>query len=182
LDVDSGTVALDGADITHVKRHKVAARGLCHVPDGRGVFPALTVRENIQLFGRNLRGSDAAEMAVEAFPSLARRLDALAGSLSGGERQMLALVRPWIHKPPVVLLDEISMGLAPLVIDDVYLFLSRLSANGCALLIVEQYIGRVRELATHVYLMSKGQIAFSGLIDALGDEQEVIGHYFGSPQ
>src|SRR5439155_23951463 len=113
----AGRVTLNGADVTGQSPHRLAARGLCHVPEGRGVFPPLSVRENLVLFSAPGTEKAAIERAVDVFPRLADRLEQSAGTMSGGEQQMLALARAYISDAPVILLDEVSMGLAPVVVD-----------------------------------------------------------------
>jgi branched-chain amino acid transport system ATP-binding protein len=180
LPLQSGRVVFDGQDVTRLPAYGAAERGLCHVPEGRGVFPALSVRDNLALFGRGMPLREATEKAISAFPFIERRLDAAAGTLSGGERQMLALVRPWLTRPKIVLLDEVSMGLAPLIVDEVYAFIRRLAGEGISLLVVEQYVDRVRRFADHIYLMRNGEVRFSGPPDQLGSDEEVLGHYLGA--
>lgn len=180
LPLQSGSVVFDGRDVSKLPAHRIAERGLCHVPEGRGVFPAMTVRDNLALFGRAMPLSEAVDRAIAAFPFIERRLDAQAGTLSGGERQMLALVRPWLTRPKIVLLDEVSMGLAPLIVDEVYAFIRRLAADGISLLVVEQYVDRVRRFADHIYLMRSGEIRFSGPPDELGSDEDILGHYLGA--
>jgi branched-chain amino acid transport system ATP-binding protein len=178
--LQSGSIRFDGQDVTRLSPHQLSARGLCHVPEGRGIFPALSVRDNIALFGRGMPLGRAVDEAVEAFAFIERRIDVPAGSLSGGERQMLALVRAWLTKPKIVLLDEVSMGLAPLIVDEVYAFIRRLAEEGISLLMVEQYVDRVRRFADHIYLMRGGAIRFSGTPDELGSEEDILGHYLGA--
>jgi branched-chain amino acid transport system ATP-binding protein len=175
-----GAVRLDSKDVTGRSPYQLADAGVCHVPEGRGVFPALTVRDNLALFGKGMPLEQAVERATEAFPFIARRIDALAGTLSGGERQMLALSRAWLTKPKIVLLDEVSMGLAPLVVDEVYEFIQRLAREGTSLLVVEQYVDRIRAVADHIYLMRNGEIRFSGKPSELQSEEAILGHYLGS--
>jgi branched-chain amino acid transport system ATP-binding protein len=158
----SGSVFLDGEDVTRLSPHERAGRGLCHVPEGRGIFPALTVRDNLLL--QTARGEEAAgiEIAVSAFPILGRRLKQQAGTMSGGEQQMLALASALVRRPRVVLVDEASLGLAPLLVDTIFQFLGELTQHGTSLLLVEQYVTRALELAQHVYLLEHGAIVFSG--------------------
>lgn len=180
LPLQSGRVVFDGQDVSRLPAHAAAERGICHVPEGRGVFPALSVRDNLALFGRGMPLKEAVDRSVAAFPFIERRLDAAAGTLSGGERQMLALARPWLTRPKIVLLDEVSMGLAPLIVDEVYAFIRRLAGEGISLLVVEQYVDRVRRFADHIYLMRSGEIRFSGPPDELGSDEEILGHYLGT--
>jgi len=179
LGVDKGSVRLEGADVTADASHRRAARGLCHVPEGRGIFPGLTVRQNIALHV-SARSEDAAVvMAVEAFPVLGRRLGQLAGTLSGGEQQMLALTAARVRRPDVVLLDEVSTGLAPQVIDEIFTFLASLAAGGASLLVVEQYVARALALADYVYILRNGAVAFVGEPAELTDE-DVFATYLGT--
>ncbi|HEX3790768.1 MAG TPA: ATP-binding cassette domain-containing protein, partial [Pseudonocardiaceae bacterium] len=116
----AGTITLGGRDVTYARPHVLAGRGLRHVPENRAVFGGLTVRDNLRVMaGGRLRPSTIEE-ATEAFPVLGRRLDQLAGTMSGGEQQMLALTRAYLTGPRYVLLDEVSMGLAPIVVDEIF--------------------------------------------------------------
>jgi len=174
----SGTMTLDGIDVTGHRPHQLAGRGVCHVPEGRGIFPSLTVRENLSLAG-GPGGKDALDQAVEAFPRLGERLGQTAGTMSGGEQQMLALARAYIAHPKVMLLDEVSMGLAPKVVDEIFEFLGRVAHEGASLLLVEQYVTRALALADYVYLMNRGQIAYRGEPSELQDE-DVFARYLGT--
>jgi branched-chain amino acid transport system ATP-binding protein len=156
-----GRVTLDGVDVTNASTSRLGRLGLCHVPEGRAVFPTLTVEENVRLMAPPGR-ADALDRACEAFPPLGHRLRQVAGTLSGGEQQMLALCRAYLTDPRYVLLDEVSMGLAPRVVDAIFEALRRLAAGGTALLIVEQYVAKALELADIAYLLRRGQVAFCG--------------------
>jgi branched-chain amino acid transport system ATP-binding protein len=158
----SGRVLVDGQDLTGATPHRLVAHGICHVPEGRGVFPSLSVRDNLEVQARPGTERDAVERAVSAFPRLGERMAQQAGTLSGGEQQMLALARAYIQKPAVVLLDEVSMGLAPKVVDEIFAFLAVLAAEGTSLLLVEQYVARALAAADYVYLLNRGEIAFAG--------------------
>jgi branched-chain amino acid transport system ATP-binding protein len=175
----AGSVRLDGADVTEWPAHRRAAAGLCHVPEGRGVFPSLTVRQNIALHAAPAEETQAVEAAVAAFPVLGSRLGQIAGTLSGGEQQMLALSAACVRRPRVVLLDEVSMGLAPQVIDEIFTFLADLAAAGSSLLVVEQYVARALALADYVYILSQGAVAFVGEPSELSDD-EVYAAYLGT--
>jgi branched-chain amino acid transport system ATP-binding protein len=173
-----GAVTLDGHDVTGLAPHRRAALGLCHVPERRGVFPSLTVREHLGLF-RRTAGDDAVDCALVAFPRLGERLGQTAGTMSGGEQQMLALARAYLQRPRVVLLDEVSMGLAPKVIEDIFVALRRLAADGASLLIVEQYVHLALDLADRAYILNRGQITFTGQPADLAAD-EVFEHYVGA--
>lgn len=174
----SGRIVLDGEDMTGKKAHAMARRGLCHLPEGRGIFPSLTVHDNLVL--QSPKGAERAsiEQAVESFPELGSRLRQTAGSLSGGEQQMLALARAFVSNPKIVVVDEASLGLAPLVVDRIFDTLGRIVASGASLLLVEQYVTRALDLADWVYLLNRGQVVFSGASDELRGE-DVFERYLG---
>jgi branched-chain amino acid transport system ATP-binding protein len=176
---DAGRVSLSGHDVTAEPSHARAALGLCHVPEGRGIFPSLTVRQNIALHASAGGEAAAVEVAVEAFPALGQRLGQVAGTLSGGEQQMLALSAARVRHPSVILLDEVSMGLAPQVIDQIFGFLTELAAGGASLLVVEQYVPRALELADYVYVLRQGRVAFVGEPVELTTE-DVFAAYLGT--
>ena len=173
-----GLVLLDGEDVTGKKPYAMARRGLCHLPEGHGIFPSLTVKENIVLNSPKGRERESIERAGNEFPVLAARLGQQAGSLSGGEQQMLSLVRTYVSQPKLVVVDEASLGLSPLLVDQVFEALKRIHAGGASLLIVEQYIKRALDLADTVYLMNRGQIVFSGPASELRGE-DVFERYLG---
>jgi branched-chain amino acid transport system ATP-binding protein len=155
-----GKLVLDGTDVTAATPHGLQNAGLCHVPEGRAVFPSLTVAENLRLLSGG--APDAVERAAAAFPVLARKLQQPAGTMSGGEQQMLALSRAYLTAPRYVLLDEVSMGLAPKVVDEIFDFLHQLAQSGAALLLVEQYVHKALDMADLVYVLGKGRIRFAG--------------------
>ena len=174
----AGRVTLDGEDITGLAPHQLAARGLCHVPEGRGVFGPLSVEENLVLFSPPGRERESIDRAVEVFPILGDRLGQPAGTMSGGEQQMLALARAYISGAPVILLDEVSMGLAPVIVDTIFEFLERVAGEGTALLIVEQYVNKALAIADYAYILGRGRITFAGDAHELVDE-DVFGRYLG---
>jgi branched-chain amino acid transport system ATP-binding protein len=141
------------------------------------VFPALTVRENLTLFATGDRTA-AIEKAAEAFPVLGSRVNQRAGSLSGGEQQMLALARAYLTDARLILLDEVSMGLAPKIVDEIFSFIAQLAASGVALLLVEQYVSKALELADFVYVMQKGGMVLEGKVADL-DHDEIHARYLG---
>jgi branched-chain amino acid transport system ATP-binding protein len=166
-----GRVMLDGKDVTRTTPSQRVALGMCHLIEGRGVFPSLTVRENMVLFSPKGKETEAFEEAAAAFPILGERRKQQAGTLSGGEQQMLALARAYVSRPRIVLVDEASLGLAPLVVDAIFEFLERLTREGIALLLVEQYVSRALALASTVYVLHKGEVVFSGPSSELDDER-----------
>jgi branched-chain amino acid transport system ATP-binding protein len=173
-----GRVVIDGVDVSAEDPYRRAARGVCHVPEGRAVFPGLSVRENLVLF--TTRDRDAAiDRAVEAFPILGQRLSQRAGTLSGGEQQMLALARAYMADPRIILLDEVSMGLAPKVVEDIFAAIARLAASGVSLLLVEQYVTKALDLADTVYVLNKGCIVHASRTAEV-DEDELFARYLGS--
>jgi branched-chain amino acid transport system ATP-binding protein len=174
----AGTVLLAGEDVTRTRPYARARRGLCHIPEGRGIYPALTVRENLVLHGRKGEETAALDRATAAFPVLGNKLRQPAGQLSGGQQQMLSLVRAYLTDPKLVLVDEASMGLAPVVVDQIFEFLGQIAASGTALLIVEQYVSRALALAGHVYLLNKGGVVFDGTPADIGDD--LFAHYLGT--
>jgi branched-chain amino acid transport system ATP-binding protein len=174
----NGRVELDGDDVTNLEPHRLVERGVCHVPEGRGVFPRLTVRENLLLQASVGGLDDPIERAVAAFPRLGARLAQVAGTMSGGEQQMLALARAYIQSPKVVLLDEVSMGLAPKIVDEIFEFLRVLAETGSSLLLVEQYVARALDIADFVYVMKKGRVTFAGESGEIGSEA-IFDDYIG---
>jgi branched-chain amino acid transport system ATP-binding protein len=174
----SGRVEFQGENVTGEAPHQYARRGLCLLPEGRGIFPSLTVLENLRISAGRKPTSDATADACELFPALASRLRQTAGSLSGGEQQMLALSRAFITRPKVVLVDEASLGLAPLVIDRIYDTLSLLPKRGVSVVIVEQYVQRVLGLAKTVYILSRGEMVHVGDAGKI-DPAEIYEKYLG---
>jgi branched-chain amino acid transport system ATP-binding protein len=158
----AGTIAINGVDVTRVSAHKRATKGACLIPEGRGIFRSLSVRENLDLFRPTTSRDISIEHVLEVFPVLAARLSQIAGTLSGGEQQMLALSRAFFAKPDIVLVDEVSIGLAPKIVDQIFEILGHLASEGVSLLIVEQYVRRALDLADTVYLLNRGEVVLQG--------------------
>jgi branched-chain amino acid transport system ATP-binding protein len=175
----AGRILLDDREVTGAASHKLAEAGLCHVTEGRSVFPGLSVADNLRIFSPKSGQAEATERAVTAFPILGKRLRQLAGTLSGGEQQMLALARAYAKQAPIVLVDEVSMGLAPILVDAIFEFLGRLSNEGHSLLVVEQYVAKALTLADIVYILVRGRLVFTGGPDEIR-RTDIIGHYLGS--
>lgn len=174
-----GSVLIDGEDVSNRAPHELTKLGVCHVPEGRGVFPNLSVRDNLVLQSKAGAEADSLERAVGAFPKLGQRLSQLAGTMSGGEQQMLALARTYVTNPRFVLLDEVSMGLAPNIVDEIFEFLAVLAREGASLLLVEQYVTRALATADYVYLLNRGRISFAGEAGEL-DADAIAEEYVGS--
>ena len=174
-----GEVRLRGDALDGSSPHARAERGLCLIPEGRGIFPALTVADNLRVA---LADDDAGVARVTSyFPVLAQRLDQLAGTLSGGEQQMLALARAVGADPLVLMADELSLGLAPLLVKEMAATLQRLhDEDGRTILLVEQYVAHAVRLADFVYILHRGRLAWAGEPDELRASAVLVESYLGS--
>jgi branched-chain amino acid transport system ATP-binding protein len=161
----AGQVQFDGHDITALHSRQVVVRGLIQVPEGRKVFPNLSVHENLEL-GAFTRGRarrlENLDKVYETFPRLKERVSQLAGTLSGGEQQMLAIGRGLMAEPRLLILDEPSLGLSPLLVEELFGLVSQLRSTGLSILLVEQNVGQSLDIADRAYVMENGQIRFSG--------------------
>ena len=186
----SGTVMLGGRDITGLDSHKIARAGLAHSPEGRRVFGNMSVTDNLLLgafpryTGARPRGDIKIdlEQALELFPRLKERRTQLAGTLSGGEQQMLAMARAIMLNPDVVLLDEPSMGLAPILVEEVFRIISRLKSEGVTMLLVEQFAAAALNVADYGYVLENGRISVHGPADSLKNDPKVVAAYLGGGQ
>ena len=180
--IRSGTVLLNGDEITGKKPYELVARGVGFVPQTNNVFPSLTVRENLEM-GCFLQSSlleERLDYAVELFPRLGERLDQRCGSLSGGERQMVAMGRALMLKPTVLLLDEPSAGLSPALQDQVFIQCKAINATGVAILMVEQNANRCLQVVDRGYVLDQGQNAYTGSGRELLKDPKVIELYLGT--
>ena len=177
-----GSVHFDGADITRAGTANIVAAGLIQVPEGRRVFPNLTVLENIELGsyrrGRAHRARNL-ERVFGIFPRLKDRVAQHAGTLSGGEQQMLAIGRGMMAEPTLLILDEPSLGLSPLLVEEMFALIKRLNKDGLAILLVEQNVGQSLEIAARAYVMENGAIAFEGTPAALLANEGLKRAYLG---
>ncbi len=171
----SGRVFFDGDDVTGDRTYKWARRGIVHAPEGRSVFASLTVAENLELTFRRSRGRAGVRAALDEaftmFPRLGERRLQVAGTLSGGEQRMLSLSRVIVEQPRLLIADELSLGLAPIIVDEVYETLGQIRDAGTTLLIVEQHVHHALALADDAIVLVKGEVAYSGPVSELGDLQ-----------
>lgn len=176
----AGTVYFDGADITKMSSHRIRRKGLVYLPEGRGIFPALTVQENLRLaatlLSRDQRKA-AIERGMELFPGLAARRHTKSGMLSGGEQQMLSLCRALILQPKLIIADEMSLGLAPKLVEMVFESLTKLKEANVTVVIVEQFVHRALEFADQAVLLSRGRVAWHGPTSSA--KHEVLAQYLG---
>jgi branched-chain amino acid transport system ATP-binding protein len=178
-----GRIAFDGHDLARLAPHRLVDLGLVQVAEGREILSTLTVRENLALGA--YRRSDAGEIdrdlegMLELFPRLRDRLDAAAGNLSGGEQQMLAIARALMARPRLLLLDEPSMGLAPLLVQEIFRTLRELNQRGLTILLVEQNVRQALKIAHHAYVMETGQIVLAGPSHALLNDPRIVAAYLG---
>ena len=179
----AGSIRFDGEDITSAKTHRIVERGLVQVAEGRAILTTLTVRENLELgaYRRRDRAAVASDLerVLALFPRLGERIDAVAGNLSGGEQQMLAIGRALLARPRLLLLDEPSMGLAPLVVQDIFRTLRTIHAEGLAIFLVEQNVRQALKIASHGYVIENGRIVLEGPSAQLLDDPKVTAAYLG---
>lgn len=176
----SGQLIVGGRDVTGAAANALARAGLCTIPEGRGIFPNLTVRENLLMAtysGHKL--SDVEERTYARFPRLSERRTQLAGTMSGGEQQMLSLARALATNPVILLLDELSMGLAPLIVAELYQQVAAIAAEGVSVLVVEQFARTVLGVADQAVLLAHGKVQVSGKASEIG-EDVLAGAYLGS--
>ena len=186
LPVTRGEMLIDGERVTGRDAEDLARAGLCHVPEGRGILPGLSVAENLTMgtYTRRLGAAQrraALDEALDLFPVLGERLRQHAETLSGGEQQMLVLARAVLGRPRVLLVDEPSTGLSPVLVEEVYETFERLVAAGLTLLVVEQYVTLALRMASFVYLLEKGRVVAAGEPDRLVSDHSIVDAYFSTP-
>ena len=179
----SGSITFYGVDITSLPADKIVQMGLIQVPEGRRVFANMSVKENLEM-GAYLRRDKEnikkdMEWCYELFPRLKERLSQLSGTLSGGEQQMLAMARALMSKPKLLLLDEPSMGLAPILVDEIFDIITKISSSGTTILLVEQNAYKALSIANRAYILETGQITKTGKASDLITDKAVISAYLG---
>lgn len=179
----SGSIIFDGVNITNLSADKIVKMGLIQVPEGRRVFANMTVKENLEM-GAYLRRDKTQikkdmEWCYELFPRLKERLNQISGTLSGGEQQMLAMARALMSKPKLLLLDEPSMGLAPILVDEIFDIITKISSSGTTILLVEQNAYKALSIANRAYILETGNITKTGRASDLINDNSIISAYLG---
>jgi branched-chain amino acid transport system ATP-binding protein len=180
---NAGSIAHDGKSIAGLPSHRVARLGIAHVPEGRGVFANMSVRENLEMGGytRSSRKEvgESFERVFALFPRLAERASQLAGTLSGGEQQMLAIGRGLVQRPDLLLLDEPSMGLSPVLVSEIFRMIEEINKAGTTILLVEQNASMALAIADRAYVLEAGEIALEGKASDLQEDPKVRAAYLG---
>lgn len=183
LSPKSGEVIFEGVDITKVPGHRIVSMGMAHVPEGRRVFSQLSVLENLRLGAYTRRDKAGIEETLksvyESFPRLEERKNQPAGTLSGGEQQMLAMGRALMSKPKLICMDEPSMGLSPILVDEIFKIIREISASGTTVLLVEQNAKKALSIADRAYVLETGNIVLTGKASELLDNEQIKRAYLG---
>lgn len=184
IKASSGAITLKGKPITHEEAHKLVPLGMAHVPEGRRVFAQMSVEENLELGAYTIKdkkqiASDIEKM-YKRFPRLRERRKQLAGTMSGGEQQMLAMARALMSRPEIILMDEPSMGLAPILVQEIFEIIKEINADGTTVLLVEQNANRALQIAHRAYVLETGEIVLSGEGKDLLSNEQVKKAYLGA--
>lgn len=184
LPAASGKITLDGKDLGKIPAHKIVSMGMAHVPEGRRVFAALSVYDNLKIGAYTRKDKkeieDSLEMVFEAFPRLKERRNQVAGTLSGGEQQMLAMGRALMSKPRIILMDEPSMGLSPLYVTEIFEIIKKIKSEGTTVLLVEQNANMALQVADRAYVLEIGRIIMDGKASDLMNDERVRKAYLGA--
>ena len=183
LQTKKGQIIYEGQDITKVPGHKIVAMGMAHVPEGRRVFSQLSVLENLKMGAYTQKDKKEVEKILQrvyqSFPRLEERKKQAAGTLSGGEQQMLAMGRALMSNPKIILMDEPSMGLSPIFVEEIFKIIKEMSASGTTVLLVEQNAKKARSIADRAYVLETGNIVLSGNAQELMDNESIKKAYLG---
>ena len=183
LEASKGEVFFDGENITKIPAHKIVSMGMAHVPEGRRVFANLTVLQNLKMGAYTRRDKNEIEETLatiyERFPRLQERQNQLAGTLSGGEQQMLAMGRALMSHPKIILMDEPSMGLSPIFVNEIFDIIKEVSASGTTVLLVEQNAKKALSIADRAYVLETGKIVLEGKADVLLNDPSIKKAYLG---
>ena len=183
LSADSGSVTYEGKDITRMPGHKIVSMGIAHVPEGRRVFANMTVLQNLKLGAYTRKDKaeivETLEMVYTRFPRLKERKNQLAGTLSGGEQQMLAMGRALMSHPQIILMDEPSMGLSPIFVNEIFDIIEEVSKSGTTVLLVEQNAKKALSIADRAYVLETGNIVLDGKASELLDNDSIKKAYLG---
>ena len=183
LNADSGSVTYEGKDITRMPGHKIVSMGIAHVPEGRRVFANMTVLQNLKLGAYTRKDkaeiTETLEMVYTRFPRLKERKNQLAGTLSGGEQQMLAMGRALMSHPQIILMDEPSMGLSPIFVNEIFDIIEEVSKSGTTVLLVEQNAKKALSIADRAYVLETGNIVLDGKASELLDNDSIKKAYLG---
>jgi branched-chain amino acid transport system ATP-binding protein len=182
----AGEIFFEGRRIDRMSAEQIARQGIAHLPEGRGMFPRLSVAENFRMagYGAGISGANYTarlDAALSFFPVLRERMSQLAGTLSGGQQQMLAVARALVTRPRLLMIDELSFGLAPVVVKQLFALLPAILAEGTSILLVEQFVGQALAVATRAYVLEKGELSFAGPAAELAEREGFVeSSYLGS--
>ena len=183
LDARGGSVVFDGTDITKVPAHRIVSMGMAHVPEGRRVFANLSVYQNLKMGAYTRKDKqeieDTLNMVYDRFPRLKERQNQMAGTLSGGEQQMLAMGRALMSRPRIILMDEPSMGLSPIFVNEIFDIIKEVSASGTTVLLVEQNAKKALSISDRAYVLETGKIVLDGKADDLLNNESIKKAYLG---
>lgn len=183
IKASSGSIIYDGVDLRHVQPHKIVSMGLAHVPEGRHVFTRMTVAENLAMgayYRKDKQINDDLAVVYDSFPRLKERAKQLAGTLSGGEQQMLAMGRAMMSKPKLIVMDEPSMGLSPLLVKEVFHIIKKMHDDGITILLVEQNAKMALSIADRAYVLETGRVVMEGKANELANDSKVKKAYLGA--
>lgn len=179
LKLNAGEMSFEGQSLSRLAAHEIPRLGIGYVPQGRGIFPNLTVRENLYIGHRDPKARDLSDYVFERFPRLKERLDQYGGTLSGGEQQMLSLARCLIMNPKIILLDEPTEGIMPKLVAEIRNEIKKINAEGIGILLVEQNVQTALKLCSRILVMDKGTITFEGQTDAIKQDPELLHRHLG---